>query len=152
MSSIDYSSCVVWISQKTSLALRASQEQDSLAWLQNPQPLAIGHDFLCTLSVCKNPVIKAFAWSFAVQDTVEAPVSEHPWDAKRVSITGARHSQKCKTTKFVCQLRKTGFCEGGCNNITCIAVRLRECPFESFQCVRGYLSRQSQKFQVAGYT
>ena len=38
----------------------------------------------------------------------------HPWDTKRVSITGAHHSQKCKTTKFVCQLRKMGFCEGGC--------------------------------------
>ena len=36
MSSIDYSSSVIWISPKTSLALRASQEQDSLARLQNP--------------------------------------------------------------------------------------------------------------------
>ena len=131
MSSIDYSSCVVWISQKTSLALRASQEQDSLAWSQNPQPMAIGHDFLCTLSVCKNPVVKAFAWSFAVLDTVEAPVSEHPCNAKRVSITGARHSQKCKTTKFVCQLRKTGFCEGGCNymyNCSLTRVSIWELP------------------------
>ena len=36
MSTIDYSSSVIWISQKTSLALRASHEQDSLARLQNP--------------------------------------------------------------------------------------------------------------------
>ena len=34
--STDYSSSVIWISQKTSLALRASHEQDSLARLQNP--------------------------------------------------------------------------------------------------------------------
>ena len=36
MSRIDYSPSVIWISPKTSLSRWASQEQNSLAWEQNP--------------------------------------------------------------------------------------------------------------------
>lgn len=44
---------------------------------------------------------------------VEALVSGHPWDAKKVSITEAGHIQKCKNTEFLWEFRKMGIYEGG---------------------------------------
>ena len=41
--------------------------------------------------------------------TVEALVSRHPRDAKKVFVTGAGHLQEFKITKFVGELRKTHF-------------------------------------------
>ena len=41
--------------------------------------------------------------------TVEALVSGHPRDAKKVFVTGAGHLQEFKITKFVWELRKTHF-------------------------------------------
>ena len=48
-----------------------------------------------------------------VQNTVEALVSGHHRDAKKVSIIGAGRLRECENTEFVLELRKTGFCEGG---------------------------------------
>ena len=54
---------------------------------------------------------------------VEALVSGHPRVAKMVPITGAGRLRECKNTKFVWELRKTGFCGGGvkysCFSLTC---------------------------------
>ena len=38
----------------------------------------------------------------------------HPRDAEKVSVTGAGSLRECKNTEFAWELRKTGFCEGGC--------------------------------------
>lgn len=48
-------------------------------------------------------------WNLLLIDTVDAEVSEHPRDAKKVS----GHLRKYKDTEFVLELTKTGFCEGG---------------------------------------
>ena len=40
-------------------------------------------------------------------------MSGHPSDAKKVPVTGAGRLRECKSTEFVWELRKTGFCEGG---------------------------------------
>ena len=45
--------------------------------------------------------------------TVEALVSGHPQDAKKVFVPGAGRLQECENTEFVLGLSKTGFCEGG---------------------------------------
>ena len=45
--------------------------------------------------------------------TVEALVSGHPRDAKKVSVTEAGRLRECKNTEFVWELRKEAFCEGG---------------------------------------
>ena len=44
-------------------------------------------------------------------DTVEAPLSGHLWEAKKVSITWAGRLPECKNIQFLWVLRKTGFCE-----------------------------------------
>ena len=44
---------------------------------------------------------------------MKALVSRHPWDAKKVSVTGTGRLQECKNIEFVWELSKTGFCEGG---------------------------------------
>ena len=44
---------------------------------------------------------------------VEALLSRHPQIVKKVSVTGAGHVRECKSTEFVWELRKMGFCEGG---------------------------------------
>ena len=44
---------------------------------------------------------------------VEALLSRHPQILKKVSVTGAGHVRECKSTEFVWELRKMGFCEGG---------------------------------------
>ena len=41
---------------------------------------------------------------------VEAPVSGHPRDAKKVFVPGAGRLRECKNTEFVWELSKTGFC------------------------------------------
>ena len=46
-------------------------------------------------------------------NTMEALVSGHPREVKKVSITGAGRLRECKNTEFVWELRKTGFCESG---------------------------------------
>ena len=38
---------------------------------------------------------------FKLSVTVEAPVSEHPREAEKVSATGAGHLQECVNTEFV---------------------------------------------------
>ena len=45
--------------------------------------------------------------------TLEALVSGHSWNAKKVSVTGAGCLWECKYIEFVQKLRKIGFCEGG---------------------------------------
>ena len=46
--------------------------------------------------------------------TVEALVSGHPRDTKKVSVTGDGRLQECKSNDRVCRvLRNTGFCKGG---------------------------------------
>ena len=55
--------------------------------------------------------------------TVEAPVSEHPWDVKKVFVPGAGLLQECKNTEFVWELPKTGFCEGG-HKWSCLLTRV----------------------------
>ena len=66
MSSIDYSSAVIWISQKTSLALLASKEHNSLARLQNalaPGYKTIGRGLL---SLFPFPIVpRALPFSFS---------------------------------------------------------------------------------------
>ena len=44
---------------------------------------------------------------------MEALVRGHPQDVKKESVTGVGHLQECQNTEFVCELRKTAFCEGG---------------------------------------
>ena len=44
---------------------------------------------------------------------VEALVSGHGRDAKKVPVTGAGRLRECKNTEFVREVRKTRFCEGG---------------------------------------
>ena len=44
---------------------------------------------------------------------VEALVSGHGRDAKKVPVTGAGRLRECKNTEFVWEVRKTRFCEGG---------------------------------------
>lgn len=56
--------------------------------------------------------------------TVEALMSGHPQNTKKVSVTKAGRLQGCKNTEFLWELRKTGFCEGECKYR---AVRFREC-------------------------
>ena len=46
-------------------------------------------------------------------EEVEALLSRHPQIAKKVSVTGAGHVRECKSTEFVWELRKMGFCKGG---------------------------------------
>ena len=58
---------------------------------------------------------------------MEALVSIHPLDIKKVFVTGADRLQECKNTKFVWELREVGPCEGG------LAVCLRELVF-GFHC------------------
>ena len=71
-------------------------------------------------------------------DTVEALKSGHPWEAKKVFITGAGHWRECKNTEFLQELRKTGFCEF--KAAVSRAVCLRECalgelPLISWLCL-----------------
>ena len=56
---------------------------------------------------------------------MKAVISRHPRDggdprdggyprvAKKVSVTGAGRLRECENTEFVCELSKTGICEGG---------------------------------------
>lgn len=44
--------------------------------------------------------------------TVEALMSGHPQNTKKVSVTNAGRLRGCKNTEFLWELRKTGFCEG----------------------------------------
>ena len=44
---------------------------------------------------------------------VEALVSGHPQDAKKVSVRGASRLRECNNTEFVWEFRKTGYCESG---------------------------------------
>ena len=44
---------------------------------------------------------------------METLVSGHPWDAKKVLVTGVGRLREYKTTEFDWELRKAGFCEGG---------------------------------------
>ena len=46
-------------------------------------------------------------------NTVEALVSGHPRDVKKVSITGAGCLRETKNTEVVWELRKTGFRDSG---------------------------------------
>ena len=48
------------------------------------------------------------------RDTVEALVTGHPRDVKKVSSLGLLTYEKVKNIEFVLELRQTGFCEGGC--------------------------------------
>ena len=56
--------------------------------------------------------------------TVEALVSGHPRDAKKVFVTGAGHLREFKNTEFVWELRKTHFVKVAISR----AFRLRERP------------------------
>ena len=47
-------------------------------------------------------------WNLLLIDTVDAVVSGHPRDAKKVSD----HLREYKDIEFVLELTKTGFCEG----------------------------------------
>ena len=47
------------------------------------------------------------------QDTVKAPVSEHPREARIVFVTGAGRLPELVNTKFVWEPGKMGFCQGG---------------------------------------
>ena len=42
---------------------------------------------------------------------METLVSGHPWDARKVLVTGAGRLREYKTTEFDWELRKAGFCE-----------------------------------------
>ena len=53
------------------------------------------------------------------RNTVEPFVSGHPPDVK----AGAGRLQEFKNTEFVCELRKMGFCEGGCKQ-SCLLMRV----------------------------
>ena len=44
---------------------------------------------------------------------MEALVRGHPWDVRKVLVTGAGRLRECKNTEFDWELRKAGFCEGG---------------------------------------
>ena len=44
---------------------------------------------------------------------LEALISGHPRDAKKVTETGADRLGECENTEFVSQLSEPGFCEGG---------------------------------------
>ena len=44
--------------------------------------------------------------------TVEALMSGHPQNMKKVSVTKAGHFQGCKNIEILWELRKTGFCVG----------------------------------------
>ena len=44
---------------------------------------------------------------------MEALVSVHPLDVKKVFVTGADSLQECKNTNFVMELREVGSSEGG---------------------------------------
>ena len=46
---------------------------------------------------------------------LEALISGHPRDAKKVTETGAGRLWECKNTEFVSELSEPGFCEGGRN-------------------------------------
>ena len=46
---------------------------------------------------------------------MEALLSRHPRDAKKVSVTGADRLAECKNTEFLSELRIMAFCEGGHN-------------------------------------
>ena len=48
-----------------------------------------------------------------VRCTMEALISGHPRDVKKVSIPGAGRLRECKNTEFVWELRKMVSCEGG---------------------------------------
>ena len=56
--------------------------------------------------------------------TVEALVSGHPRDAKKVFVTGAGHLREFKNTEFVWELRKTHFVKVAISR----AFQLRERP------------------------
>ena len=56
--------------------------------------------------------------------TVEALVSGHPQDVKRMSITGACCLRECKNTEVVWELRKTGFVKAVVSRAVC----LQGCP------------------------
>ena len=56
---------------------------------------------------CQNFYVLIFA------HTVEALVSRHSGDAKKMFVTGVGLLRKCKNAEFVRGLRKTAFCEGG---------------------------------------
>ena len=56
--------------------------------------------------------------------TVEALVSGHPQDVKRMSITGAGGLRECKNTEVVWELRKTGFVKAVVSRAVC----LQGCP------------------------
>ena len=45
----------------------------------------------------------------SVQNAVEALVSGHHRDAKKMSITGAGRLRECENTEFVWELREPGF-------------------------------------------
>ena len=65
-------------------------------------------------------------------------MSGHPRDggyprvAKKVSVTGAGRLWECQNTEFVWELRKTGFCEGGCKQ-SCPLTRVRVTVSQSVQ-------------------
>ena len=40
-------------------------------------------------------------------------VGGHPWDTKKVSVTGAGDLRECKNTEFVWEFGEIAFCEGG---------------------------------------
>ena len=58
-------------------------------------------------------------------DIVEALLSGHLWEAKKVSVTSAGCLRECKNTEFLWVLRKTGFCDF--KAAVSRAVYLREC-------------------------
>ena len=73
-------------------------------------------------------------WNLLLIDTVDAEVSGHPQDVKKVSVTGADHLWEYRDTEFVLELTTRRFCEGGLKEScpTC----LRECPLgELIHCI-----------------
>ena len=56
---------------------------------------------------------------------MDALISRHPREAKKVSVTEACSLQESKNTESVWKMRKTGFCEGA---ISIRTVCLQESP------------------------
>ena len=59
-----------------------------------------------------------------IPDSMEAPVSRHPWEAETVSATGTGHLRECVNTEY-----KQGFVKAAVSR----AVHLQECPLRELR-------------------
>ena len=71
--------------------------------------------------------LKPYCYLLLLWITTEAHRKGHPWDLKKVSITGAGHLWECKNTRICMGVEKNGvFMKEALTR----AVRLGECPLE----------------------